>query len=79
MDGNPGACVPDDRIDPDICATAECGAGVLPYHVATCEENCVAAALIACKAAAKGNWAKEHACRASVKQFCKKTACDCGK
>lgn len=30
MEGNPGACVKDDRVDPNKCATGECAAGLPP-------------------------------------------------
>ena len=33
MEGNPGACVPDDRVDSDKCVTGECSAGVSPAKI----------------------------------------------
>lgn len=44
MEGNPGVCVQDERIPPDICATGECGAGLtttpLPKFETKCEKEC---------------------------------------
>ncbi|MCL2876149.1 MAG: RHS domain-containing protein, partial [Betaproteobacteria bacterium] len=41
MDGNPGVCVPDDRVEPDVCATGDCGIGYSPVMNCSCTIDCM--------------------------------------
>lgn len=55
MDGNPGACAPDDRVDPERCVTAECAAGIgNPSSADRCATNCQVKYQLICTGAAVG-------------------------
>ena len=78
MEGNPGACVPDDRVDPSKCATAECAAGLpgAPPPPTACELACEATVGSSCKPLWKipnkvAAGCAYVACEEAVTQICK--------